>query len=356
MARPRKPGNQDLPQYLEGPNRDGLYRYRCPDGRFPSLGRHRETAIATAKELNAAYDGVRGLVAKASNEKGTINQFLDEFWLTIVAEREWKSVTLTDYEQKLVHLRDRLGKRGIGSIQILQVANFLDAYPNTQSNRYRALLGTIFKYAIAKDWRKQYEGNPAYLTISKPEHVKRHRLNLEGYRTIWPLAKPHIQNGMDLSLYSLQRREDISKMRRSDYKGQLLEVIQSKTSAAIKIYVGDSLDRIIARCRDDVLTEWMIHHPLSNRSRELARRVRPETLSRGFKKARDASGFYEDLEPEERPTFHEIRALGAELYRQAEVSETTIQVLLGHGDIKMTQLYLSRHEKQFREVFAGLEL
>ncbi len=40
----------------------------------------------------------------------------------------------------------------------------------------------------------------------------------------------------------------------------------------------------------------------------------PRQISDGFKEARDASGFHSHLNPEERPTFHEIRALGADLY------------------------------------------
>src|ERR1035438_796110 len=39
--------------------------------------------------------------------------------------------------------------------------------------------------------------------------------------------------------------------------------------------------------------------------------VHPEYLSKGFAEAREAAGLYADMKPAKRPTFHEIRGLGA---------------------------------------------
>ncbi|VAW60027.1 hypothetical protein MNBD_GAMMA08-2930 [hydrothermal vent metagenome] len=60
-----------------------------------------------------------------------------------------------------------------------------------------------------------------------------------------------------------------------------------------------------------------------------------------------------------RPSFHEVRALGAELYRQAGWAEDSIQQLLGHTNAKMTQTYLDRHRKdavEYNVVESGLEI
>jgi integrase len=52
-----------------------------------------------------------------------------------------------------------------------------------------------------------------------------------------------------------------------------------------------------------------------------------------------------------RPSFHEIRALGAKLYEDARISP---QQLLGHTNPKTTRIYLDRHEVKWVEIDAGL--
>ncbi|WP_365693010.1 tyrosine-type recombinase/integrase [Pseudomonas sp.] len=47
----------------------------------------------------------------------------------------------------------------------------------------------------------------------------------------------------------------------------------------------------------------------------------------------------------ERPTFHEIRVLGAWLYEQQKFPQEYIQALMGHSDEKMTKHYQEGHEE-----------
>ncbi|MDD2750456.1 MAG: tyrosine-type recombinase/integrase, partial [Acidithiobacillus sp.] len=60
---------------------------------------------------------------------------------------------------------------------------------------------------------------------------------------------------------------------------------------------------------------------------------------------RDQTGVCNGLRQEQRPSFHEIRALGAELYRQAGWTDDAIQRLLGHSTEKMTKHYLDKHQE-----------
>ncbi|MEH6814187.1 MAG: hypothetical protein V7677_16760 [Motiliproteus sp.] len=53
----------------------------------------------------------------------------------------------------------------------------------------------------------------------------------------------------------------------------------------------------------------------------------------------------------QRPTFHEIRALGAHLYKEQGIDP---QALLGHTDAKMTDHYLDGHGTQWTRVRANL--
>lgn len=45
----------------------------------------------------------------------------------------------------------------------------------------------------------------------------------------------------------------------------------------------------------------------------------------------------------ERPTFHEIRALGAWLYEQQGFEQEYIQSLMGHADVKPTENFQAGH-------------
>jgi hypothetical protein len=51
---------------------------------------------------------------------------------------------------------------------------------------------------------------------------------------------------------------------------------------------------------------------------------------------------YAHLNPAQRPTFHEIRGLGARLYRSRGITESAIQALMTHAHQRATQIYLER--------------
>ena len=81
--------------------------------------------------------------------------------------------------------------------------------------------------------------------------------------------------------------------------------------------------------------------------------VKREMLSREFQKLRDRLKLYDHLKPEQRPTFHEIRALGGYLYEQAGSDP---QALMGHTTASMTRHYTDRHKVDYVEVAGGLKI
>jgi integrase len=76
--------------------------------------------------------------------------------------------------------------------------------------------------------------------------------------------------------------------------------------------------------------------------------VNPQYLSKAFELARDSAldksdqRRYGHLAAKERPTFHEIRDLGARLCRSQGVPEAAIQALMTHASKRTTQIYLER--------------
>jgi hypothetical protein len=83
----------------------------------------------------------------------------------------------------------------------------------------------------------------------------------------------------------------------------------------------------------------------------------PDYLTKEFSKARDAAHAYDNVPAGERPTFHEIRALGAWLYEQQKFPQEYIQALMGHADEKMTKHYQEGHdEKKIEYLEVGAEL
>jgi hypothetical protein len=75
---------------------------------------------------------------------------------------------------------------------------------------------------------------------------------------------------------------------------------------------------------------------------------------RQFKKVRDELDIFKSIPVEQRPTFHEIRALGIKLYKDAGENP---QGLAGHASEVMTKNYDSGHDEiRWVKVEANLDL
>ena len=354
------------------------YRYRRPEGYQP---REVTLSVYTAQEaknaaeqLNTIYYGGADAVEAVTgrhhgHRRGTLTLYLKNNLARIMRDRSLKPRTQKDWEGQRRHIEDHLGHRDPRTIQRADAVSFLgqwNDYPG-QRNRYRSVLNIIWSYLVEEGWA---DDNPWPKTRRlRPAKVKRVRLTLEAYKAIYqatyealPDVGPAIRNAMDLALHTLQRRTDIAQWCKNTYQDDTLEVIQSKTGAAIRIHVGPPLATILRRCtQDNIISQHIIHQPATKATahkKRAALPLSPESLTRGFKTARDLTGLYDhlDAETETPPTWHEIRALGAELYRKAGIPEKHIQELLGHETPEQTRLYLSRHEKEYVEVFGGLDL
>ncbi len=355
--RPRRSKHRDLPPNLYD-NGNGDYVYRRPtDKKRIYIGRDRQRAIRDAIEANTYFASQSTRIAHIISDSHTFGVFVDDYFDEIASERDWSQITKRDYKQKLVHIRECFADRNLQDIDVLEISTFLDGFPAVQSNRYRALLRTLFQYAIGKGRRALAARNPVDGTIPKIEKVRRQRLTLQAFRAIWAAADTHQRNAFDLALHTLQARRTLVNIRRADISNEVLRVSRSKTGVKIKIHIGRSLATIIDRCLEgDLISPWLLHQPMNANKNRIAQKLAPETLSRWFMRVRDRTKLYDHLQPSERPTFHEIRSLGAHLMEQTGYDKVVIQALLGHKQARMTELYLDRYEQRWIEVTGGLEI
>jgi integrase len=347
--RPRNFSNRTLPPNLY--ERGGYFSYRNPvDGREYGLGRDRRDAIQQAIEANLhlseqltkprLIDRLTG----AADE--TLGAWLDVFEKKLQA-RERRPATVKQHKSMLKAIRAGLGGLVLNRIETRDAAQFLTTYTDAGKLRMaqalRSMLLDVFNGAIAEGWIKL---NPIAVTDLPQPKVQRARLTLETFLAIYEAAgklDAWVQDSMALALVSAQRREEIANVQFSDFREGAWWCQQAKEGTRIVIpvslrleAVGWSLDDVVRRCRNTVVSRYLIHHTKRRTHSKPGDQVWIDTITKGFRRARELSGLAwpADKEP---PTFHEIRSLAERLY--AEQGNVNTQELLGHKDPRSTATY-----------------
>ncbi len=110
-------------------------------------------------------------------------------------------------------------------------------------------------------------------------------------------------------------------MKFSDIWDDMLHVEHEKTGAKVALplllrceALDISLREVVAKCRDAVVSNYLVHFRHSTSKAKRGDRVSADTMTTTFKKARGRSGI---KWPEgAAPTFHEQRSLSERLYRE----------------------------------------
>jgi enterobacteria phage integrase len=371
MPRRRDAKNTDLPPNLYA-HPDGRYVYRRPtDGKQISLGTNRERAKRAAASANRQlmppeYVLEAALLGRAigRDDELKLSTVIERFTAEYLPDRELSPKTEPEYRRQLDVIRQGIGDLPAADVPVNVVADFLDRHPANTSNKLRARMVTLFRWGIAKGLCR---ANPADVTLPKTERVQRQRLDLSGFQAIRAAAESQglvwFRNALDLALQTLQRREDLTWMRFDDIeRGRLLvrqRKVERHTSGKLAIEITPPLAAVIERCRDDIASPFLVHRqPQKLRADHRAMKqhwsqVLPDMLSRTFQALRDELGLCAHLPMGVRPSFHEIRSLGANLYEKAGIDP---KGLLGHAQEKTTRIYLDGHKTRYVNVSAGLEL
>jgi len=236
------------------------------------------------------------------------------------------------------------------------IAEFLAGFPPRMSNVYRATLTVIWRYACAEGLVDKTAPGPGD-TIPRAATVQRKPLTMEGFEAIRGQAPEWLRRAMDLALESLQGRTELSKAKREHLDGDIWYIVRQKTeswgvSARMRVHVWPELRKCLLACQNlpgkkgvPIASPFIVHKEPQrlkakkdqSKRREHHTQVLPEDLTRAFAAARDACEMFQAMPPEERPTFHEIRALGADRKRKAGWSTEAIQLLMTHTDEEMTE-------------------
>ena len=381
MSRPKKQKNRNLPPYLYYDASKG-YRLTLVNGLRKSVGKDKSQAITLALQYNARMrpelsgNGTIDLLVSQSSKQtsdsfaSSINGLHD-----LIIQEETPSKKVSKALANDIERAKGFFNMHPHNITLETVTDYMKHYHDGCSNEvYNKKIGFLKKlFAWAVDQGIMI-GNPA--AEKKRRKVggkKRKRLTLQMYKAVHSKAPLWLQTAMDLSLQTTQARLEVStiKYRLKKPSNELngcvmydypilvndekiygdLFINRKKTiekeEAHIRIPIGEELKRIIDRSRSDkIMSPYVVHRLPTKRSNNISQecdhitQLTPKYISDSFTKYRDESGACDHLPFDERPTFHEIRALSARLFKDQGYDP---QARMAHSDAKSTEVYTRDH-------------
>ncbi len=377
MTRGRRSG-ADLPPNTYSTVSKGrrYYSWRHPiTGKRQGIGSDVEAAKTEARRRNADLAGSYGAEVRAHmkirGKSRNVRRVLETCWNDYLTKRSWSETHLNEVRILRDWYVEHWGQFSLKDVSVRVLSSRARQLSPHAWLKHRQFWIHVFNWAVAEGL---VEENPAKKTLRpSPRDLerKRQRLALEDFDRILEAADADLRVAMNVALYSLQRRGDLAKLTREDVvtagETWLFRVAPSKVQTKTDLHLQIKAPRG-SKLRS-ALSAALAHSLELGSPMLLARKPKrrkwakgrthltqwsEKLLTEGFAKARDAAGVALDLAPEERPSFHEIRALGSHLYRQAGFQTSVAQGLLGHSTEKMTEHYQDDHEVRWVEIDAPL--
>lgn len=342
-ARPRIRKRTNWPDNLHMP-REGYYTWRDPrDGKTHILGRMPlAQAMHEAQEANMIVANskiTRTLAERLENQKRTMRDLI-----AAMSKEDLKKSTINSHRDWDRAIAAKIGDKECASVTTRDIADMIEEIRARGKHRWaksiRSRCVVLFKRALSLGW---VEKNPAAVTEEVRPKVIRQRLTLEQFNAILEIAPKvawWLPNMMLLALVSGQARATLAAWPRNSVKDGEAVVFREKTNRWIAIpvalrmnVIGMSLADVLARCKSDVLSPYLIHHQKTGGKIKAGAPIHSPTISAAFRTARRLAGI-----PDERaPTFHEIRSLSKRLYMQQGGVDT--KALLGHSSEAVAAIY-----------------
>ncbi|MFM1346607.1 phage integrase SAM-like domain-containing protein [Yersinia proxima] len=390
-ARPRKRDYKHLPDYLQFDKDRGRYVLALISGKRKTIGTDRAYAIAVSKEYNLRMRpetavSLDSIIRESGGIKGEalpFSEHIDNIMKRAITDEKPSASTLADWKSDAERVKEFFNDISSCDIELEHVNAFIhhfhsEASANVQ-NRKVSFLKKLFSYAV--DESLMFDNPATRKKMRRVEGKKRQRLSLEQLIAIRCAADLWLRTAIDIALQTTHARLEVSRIRYSikEPKNGICgcvwfeqpangihgimyihrQKVQHKEASHVAIPIGTELKRIIDDSRDNVASPFIVHRiPERNnkRSKEVSHptQVAPDYLSRSFSKLRDKLGIAANLDIDERPTFHEIRALSAHLFDNQGVDP---QARMAHSDAKSTKIYTQNHiewvEVPHAEINAG---
>lgn len=379
MVRPKKSHNKHLPQYLMFDTSKNLYRFTLVNGVRKSLGKDKIQAIQIAVEYNRIMRPTIGLTVDKLIETSCTSPLTDahpfanyvDRLLELIFKEETPSKQLAStMRNDAARVKAYFAEVSSQEIGLKHINGYLNQYhpeasPNVH-NRKLGFLEKLFDYAIDQSIMLD---NPASRKMKKrkTKGKERQRLSFDAYKQIHVAAPLWLQTAMDLALQSTQARLEVSRIKYNIKKpkegqcgclwfdepvdgiyGTLFihrQKVEEKEASHVAIPIGEVLKDIIDKSRDGMLCPYVVHrrperYNKQSEATDHRYQLDPNYLSRAFSALRDQLGLFDHLEINQRPTFHEIRALSARLFSDMGVDP---QGRMAHTDAKSTKVYVRDH-------------
>ncbi|PKH21427.1 integrase [Enterobacterales bacterium CwR94] len=370
-ARPRNHNISIQNLYCKLDKRNGktYWQYKNPStGEFVGFGTDAEAAKTAAAELNRMHAeqevnqafALMRMKAEKSSDKAAemlLREWVKKYAQVLqrhVSKKELTEKTAGERQRIANRLANRLPRVTLSAVSARDLSAILAEYVSDDKTRMAQVVraGWIDMFKEA-----QYAGvvdpgfNPAEATRKPKDEVKRQRLVLEDWQKIFAEAKtPHMENAMLLAIVTGQRLDDITNMQFSDIKNDMLHIEQGKYGARVAIplsirnnAINMSLREVIAKCRDRVLSKYLVHHVKNIAGVKSGDKLSNGGLSQAFSEARDRANI-KTAEGKMPSTFHEQRSLSGRLYKTQGIN---VQALWGHKSAKTSDLYLDERKNEW---------
>jgi enterobacteria phage integrase len=364
----RRPGNTDLAGTNIKINRHAsgavYYSYVLPNGRSKSLGKDKAAALTAAAVLNEQFARRPDLIAKvrAAIEPQTVvandpplSWLIGDYREKRLALQRYSERSRQEIEYKLSAYDRHWGERRIQSITVLDIATFLNARSGHAQKKHRQLLRELFQFACHQGFRADNPASATMEPIVPPK--KRTRHTLEALDAMRVIAPDYLVRAINLALHSLQRRGDLIRMMRSavNLEQNTLQVLQEKTRnyptpVFIEIDMHPELQEAVRAClAAPIACPYLLSYkpkrllPKQQQKKPHHFAMSEAFISHEFARIRDDAKVYEHLAPGERPSFHDLRALGIKMVTD-KYGKGYAMALAGHADERMWRHYIEGHE------------
>lgn len=359
MARPK---DNDRPAYMwpDG-DRGGWVVVNPTNGKKRRFTAAQEAqARETARLLNDYLEKQRQRDLLNAG-KPRLNEVIDRWIREQLDLQPWDTSTRQTALLRLARIKRELGKDDalIQDIGVVELGRWLGkAAPKADPfNKWRQILVLVWGFAVVEGLANANEAEkvPRRSTSRKIVSNRKRRQPLDGagYKNIYAQGDALLQLAMDISLVTTMSRNEVCGLRHDDYRDGYVYVIRDKTAADserafIRIRITPQLEEFQERARklDNIACPFLLHRRPNRMQRRWTKNkphwayVNPDYLTRLFNEACAKVERFREMEPGQRPTYHEVRGLAARLAKAKGRDISKIRDLMAHADEKTTQIYL----------------